>query len=118
MIIAFTGHRNRIIDAESITKIFNTFPDAKWIHGGAVGFDSQIENFAKEQGIQTIVLKPDYTKYGRIAPHIRNRSIVDSADMVIACYDGRTSGGTYQTIQYARQQKKQVIIYAPAKIAA
>ena len=38
----------------------------------------------------------------------RNRFMVDRADSVIAVYDGRRRGGTYQTIRYAEEVGKQV----------
>lgn len=113
MQIAFTGHRNKQAAIRDIESITYQFPNAVWVHGGAIGFDSQVETFAKNNGINTIVITPDYAKYGKPAPLIRNRQIVDSAEILIACYDGRKSGGTYRTIQYARSKGKKVIIYAP-----
>ena len=38
----------------------------------------------------------------------RNRFMVDRADTVIAVYDGRKRGGTYQTICYAKEAGKQI----------
>ena len=38
----------------------------------------------------------------------RNRFMVDRADTVIAVYDGRKRGGTYQTIGYAEKAGKQI----------
>jgi len=38
----------------------------------------------------------------------RNRYMVDRADAVIAVYDGRQSGGTYQTICYAEEAGKPI----------
>ena len=38
----------------------------------------------------------------------RNRYMVDRADAVIAVYDGRQSGGTYQTIRYAEEAGKPI----------
>ena len=38
----------------------------------------------------------------------RNRYMVDRANSVIAVYDGRRRGGTYQTIRYAEEVGKQV----------
>lgn len=42
------------------------------------------------------------------AMHVRNRSMVDRADLVI-CYIERNEGGAYQTIQYAKKQGKTII---------
>ena len=42
------------------------------------------------------------------AMQVRNRSMVDRADLVI-CYIERNEGGAYQTIQYAKKQGKTII---------
>lgn len=39
---------------------------------------------------------------------LRNKYMVDSSSVVIACYNGST-GGTYNTIKYAMQKNKEVI---------
>lgn len=42
------------------------------------------------------------------AMQIRNRSMVDRADLII-CYVERAEGGAYQTVQYAKKQGKTII---------
>lgn len=49
--------------------------------------------------------------------HARNRFIVDSTDVVIACFDG-SSGGTSNCIAYAQQRRKRVIVIDPRDFAA
>jgi hypothetical protein len=71
------------------------------VHGAAAGFDQQAAAAAAALGIPTQAIPPDYATYGRAAPLIRNREIVDRGEVLIACYDGRGRGGTYQTIRYA-----------------
>lgn len=39
----------------------------------------------------------------------RNKFMVDNSDLVVAVWDGVKSGGTYNTIMYAKSQGKQVI---------
>lgn len=98
-IIAFTGHRDKHTNED----FFDCLPaDALWVHGGAIGFDTQVENYAKKHGIKTKVIRPDYERYGRSAPLIRNKEIVQDADLLVACYDGRERGGTYYTIRLAK----------------
>lgn len=80
------------------------------VSGGAKGADSMAEYYAKEKGIQCIVFKPDYKKYGRAAPMIRNGDIVENSDIIVAFWDG-VSGGTKNSIERARKQNKQVIIF-------
>jgi hypothetical protein len=101
MIIAFTGHRDKLAPMN----YFDSLPkDALWVHGGAIGFDGQVEAYAKSHGIKTKIVRPDYNKYiGKIAPLIRNREILNGADLLIACYDGRLYGGTLCTINLAKQ---------------
>ena len=50
-------------------------------------------------------LLPQYEKYGRGAPIIRNREIVDYAEKVVAFWDGR-SRGTLSVIEYAQKTGK------------
>lgn len=42
------------------------------------------------------------------AMQIRNRNMVDRADLII-CYIERNEGGAYQTVQYAKKQNKTII---------
>ena len=53
-----------------------------------------------EEYVQITVFLPEYKKYGRAAPILRNRMIVDYADKVIAFWDG-CSRGTLSVIKYA-----------------
>lgn len=110
--IGFTGHRNKTIDEKILEDIMLSFPAETWVHGGAIGFDSQVARFARKNNIKQIVVRPDYSN-GRAAPLIRNRTIVDMCRIIFACYDGRKSGGTYYTINYAQKSGKQIVIHEP-----
>ena len=48
---------------------------------------------------------PEYERYGRAAPIVRNKKIVDYADKVIAFWDGN-SKGTLSVIKYAEKLEK------------
>lgn len=101
MIIAFTGHRDKLVDPRK----FDALPrDALWVHGGAIGFDSQVEAYAKAHGIPTMVILPDYDRYGRTAPLERNKLSIKQAHKLIALYDGRKYGGTFYTINLAKKK--------------
>lgn len=39
----------------------------------------------------------------------RNEYMIDNADIVIAVWDGKENGGTYQAVQYAKKKGKQII---------
>ena len=45
--------------------------------------------------------------------HQRNRYMVERSSRIIAVYDGRKTGGTAYTVQYARRQGKDVRILTP-----
>lgn len=74
------------------------------ISGGAAGVDSCAAEFAKEKNIKLTEFLPIYEKYGRAAPIIRNKQIVEYADRVIAFWDGQ-SRGTLSVIKYCEKTK-------------
>jgi hypothetical protein len=111
--IGFTGHRNRQVDIRWLKWILTKkFPNCRrWLHGGASGFDTQVDTFAKKNGITPEVFKPDYENYpAHTAPLTRNRHIVDQSDLIVACWDGRTTGGTFFTIRLAAQYGVPVMV--------
>ncbi len=100
MKVAIIGSRG-ITDAD-IAKYIP--PDADLIiSGGAKGVDTLAEKYADEHGIKKLILYPDYELYGRNAPLIRDRLIVDHADLVIAFWDGQSRGTEY-TVSYAQRR--------------
>ena len=82
------------------------------LSGGARGVDQLAEAYAKERGLELEVLLPDYELFGKSAPLIRDRQIVEKADLVVAIWDG-SSPGTRYTIEYARQQGVPLKLYIP-----
>ena len=80
------------------------------ISGGARGIDTLAERYADEKGIQKTIIKPEYEKYGRVAPLRRNKTIVELADIIIAFWDGK-SRGTKFTIDYAKKVNKKIKVY-------
>ena len=79
------------------------------VSGGAKGADQLAEQYAREKNIPIKVFLPDYAKYGRAAPTIRNKSIVQEADIVIAFWDGH-SRGTQHSLKIAKEQNKEIRI--------
>ena len=73
------------------------------ISGGARGADQLAEHFANDNNIPKKIYKPDYEQYGIAAPFIRNQLIVDDADMIVAFWDGKSSG-TLDTIKKAEKK--------------
>ena len=75
------------------------------VSGGAVGVDSCAAEYAKENGIRLTVFLPQYKHYGRAAPIVRNKKIVDYSDKIVAFWDGN-SKGTLSVIEYAGKTGK------------
>lgn len=82
------------------------------VSGGAKGADSLAEKYAHEKGLKLAVFKPDYAKWGKGAPHVRNSEIVAYCDVLVAFWDGE-SPGTRSTIEKAKKAGKSVQIYKP-----
>jgi predicted Rossmann fold nucleotide-binding protein DprA/Smf involved in DNA uptake len=79
------------------------------VSGGARGADSLAARYAEENAIVLVEFLPDYDKYGKKAPFVRNKLIVDNSDIIIAFWNG-ISRGTKHSIDYATSKKKKVII--------
>ena len=79
------------------------------VSGGARGIDTDAETFAKCNNIKMTVFLPEYDRYGRGAPIVRNKQIVDYADEVIAFWDGK-SKGTLSVIKYCEKQNKKITV--------
>lgn len=106
MKVAIVGSRTVSVDIseylpEGITEI---------ISGGAKGIDKLAEAYADEHKIPKTIITPDYVRYGRAAPLKRNEIIVDSSDMIVAIWDGKSRGTKY-SIDYACKMGKAITIY-------
>ncbi|MCI8497085.1 MAG: DUF2493 domain-containing protein [Clostridiales bacterium] len=103
---AIVGSRNLFVDLSQYIPADTT----EIISGGAKGVDSLAEAYAKEHHIPIRIFYPQYSIYGKAAPLVRNREIVQACDRLIAIWDG-TSRGTQYTVQYARTAGKEVVIH-------
>ena len=70
------------------------------VSGGAKGVDS-----IAHHGIPILIFYPDYTKYGKRAPLIRNLQIIENSDFILA-FPTEDSRGTRFVIREARKRKK------------
>jgi len=104
MRLAIVGSRS--IGAVDLDKHIPVKPDLV-VSGGAAGVDTLAEDWAKRNGVRTLVIRPDWARYGRSAGFRRNPVIVDNADEVLALWDG-ASKGTLHTVEYARGAGKPV----------
>ncbi len=109
MKIAIIGSRTL-----SVNNLGDFIPEecSEIVSGGARGIDSSAAAYARANGLRLTEFLPDYDRYGRGAPLVRNRLIVEYADAVYAFWDGK-SRGTKFTIDYARELGKPVRIFAP-----
>ena len=62
------------------------------VSGGARGVDSCAASFARENNISLTEFLPDYTRYGRGAPHRRNDQIIQAVDIMYVFWDGKSRG--------------------------
>jgi predicted Rossmann fold nucleotide-binding protein DprA/Smf involved in DNA uptake len=106
--IAVIGSRS-FDDYERLMSVLSPLLPAHIISGGAKGADGLAERLARELELPITVIKPDWAQFGRAAGPIRNREIVNAADIVIAFWDGK-SKGTKSALDYARQQQKAVLV--------
>lgn len=106
MPLAIIGSRN--CPAVDIEEYLDEMPDAI-VSGGAKGADTYAREFAIKKGIRLIEHLPDYAKYGKAAPLVRNRLIIDDCDKVLAFWNGK-SRGTKQTLDYAESKGKPIKI--------
>lgn len=79
------------------------------ISGGAKGADALGKQYAEDNDIEYIEYPAEWKKYGRSAGMIRNSSIVDACDTLIAFWDGQ-SKGTKDSIKKAGIANKPVIL--------
>ncbi len=84
--------------------------DSKFVvSGGASGADSLAERYANTHIADLIKFPAEWKKYGKSAGFIRNQTIVNNCDMVLAFWDG-VSRGTADTIAKAKKAKKPTFI--------
>lgn len=76
------------------------------VSGGAVGIDSLGAQWAGLRKLKTEIYLPNYKQYGKSATFLRNQTIVDNADYLIAITTG--SKGTADSIK--RAEKKGIAI--------
>lgn len=81
------------------------------ISGGARGVDTLAREYAQAHGIPCTEIRPDYARYGKGAPLRRNLEIIEKADLVIALWDGKSTG-TAHTIRKCREIGKPVVIFS------
>ena len=80
------------------------------ISGGARGADTLAREYAQKNNIKLTEFLPEYNLYKRGAPLKRNIQIIESADIVVALWDGH-SRGTKHVIDSCRSRNINILVY-------
>ena len=102
MKLAIIGSRN--IQIDDLSPYIPSDCD-EIISGGARGVDTCAAEYARNHGLKLTEFLPEYDKYGRAAPIVRNRAIVEASDEVLAFWDG-SSRGTKSVIDFCQKTAK------------
>ena len=112
MKIAISGSRE-FTNQNKIYEVLDKYKDVCTliIHGGCQNSaDTLSEIWAQKNKIKTEIVKPDYIKYpNKSAPIVRNKIIIDKADVLIAFWN-KVSKGTKSTIDFAIKKGIETII--------
>ncbi len=112
MRLAIVGTRNPSISYEQFKEKLGQVIFYKIdviVSGGATGIDAYAKRYAEENSLPLIENLPDYETYGRRAPLMRNKLIVNDTDRMIAFPSGE-SKGTYDSIRKMEKAGKRVNI--------
>ncbi len=109
--VAIVGSRD-YKNLDQVKEFIEAFPeDTIIVSGGAIGVDTIAEEKAEELGLKIKIFFPDWAKFKKAAGPIRNKKIVDYADLVVAFWR-KKSKGTGSTIKLALEAKKPIIIFS------
>ena len=102
MKVAIIGSRSITeVDLDDLVPIEAT----EIITGGARGVDTLARAWAASRGLSCREILPDYARYHRGAPLRRNEEIVREADLIIAIWDGESSGTAFTIAECKRLGK-------------
>ena len=104
--IAFVGSRG-FSDVERARNVILTLHDKIGdficVSGGAIGADAICADLCESiTNIPAVIYKPDWKKYGKRAGFLRNETIVENSDALIAFWDMK-SRGTKHSINLAKE---------------
>lgn len=95
-----------------ITNLEDYLPEntTEIVSGGAWGVDASAREYALRHGLKLTEYLPEYSRYGRGAPLKRNIAIIESADLVLAFWDG-SSRGTKYVIDNCKKRNIPIQVY-------
>ena len=108
MKIAVIGSRT-FDDYNRLKRILDLYPATTIVSGGAKGADSLGERYADEKGIKKEIYVPQWDLFGKKAGFMRNTTIIENCDMVVAFWDAE-SKGTKDSLDKAQLLKKTTLI--------
>ena len=95
MICGSRNNINRDLVRADLYSIISRYKNAIFHLGGAGGVDLIAEEYCESLGVKYILHYPDYNRYGRPAPLVRNDEMINCSDRVFAFWNGESSGTKY-----------------------
>ncbi len=108
MKVAIVGSRKLFPSLEIIDK-FVPYNVSQIVSGGAKGVDASARIYAKANNLPMKEFLPEFRKYGRRATIVRNKEIVNYADLVLIFWDG-ASNGSNMVKEYCDKVSKHYIL--------
>lgn len=109
-IVGSRGFHNYALLKRQVDRMCKKLNVVTIISGGAKGADQLGERYAREKGLKLIRLLPDWNgPRGKRAGLDRNTEIVAQADVVLAFWDGKSTG-THDTIKKTENTTKKLKI--------
>lgn len=113
-LVGIVGTRKRDTDIafKKVKKSFFNLPREVrtncWIVSGGCpkGGDRFAEMLARRKGIPIVIFYPDWREFNKSAGFVRNGSIADLSDYLIACVSKDRKGGTEDTIKKFKKKLK------------
>lgn len=100
-------------NTELVKQLVALMPEkAHIVSGNARGVDKTAQSAAKKRGLQVTVHPANWAKLGKKAGMLRNQTVVDNSEVIIAFWDG-ASPGTKDAIDKALAAGKEVWIVEP-----
>ena len=94
---------------EKCEEILKEIEDVEIVSGTARGADKMGEHYASLKKFDVKKFPADWNKYGKAAGYVRNKEMAEYADMLIAFWDGKSSG-TKSMIDLATERNLEVFV--------
>ena len=80
------------------------------VSGGAKGVDSLAKEYSERNRLKLTEFFPEYIKYGKAAPIVRNKKIAEYADEALVFWDGSSKGTEFSIKYFEKLGKKARVI--------